>query len=168
MHPAAGKRTGADRGRALTQFVDIVTTNILFSLGWTLIAWTRRAGLAAVLIGTALALVWVSLWLVITQVLGDLITHGPADVRTAAMWNWGTGAAACALAALAAFFASRRLSPNAYVVFLFVFFWSGGLIVAPLWMSDLDGWFTAQWAVIVALGALIVALPFTRRSAGER
>lgn len=152
----------------MTQFVGIVTTNILFSLGWTLIAWTRRAGFVAVLIGTTLAFVWVGFWLVISQVLSDLITQGPADMRTAAMWNWGTGAAACALAAFAAFFASRRVAPNARVVFLFIFFWSGGLIVAPLWMSGFDGWVTAQWAVIVALGAVIVALPFTRRSAVER
>lgn len=151
----------------MTQLVGIVTTNILFSLGWALIAWTRHAGLRAVFIGTSLALVWVGPWLVMSQILAGLVTQGAADARTAAIWNWGIGGTACALAALTAWIASGRISPNARVVFLFVFLWSGSLIIGPLWMSGFDGWFTAQWAGVVVLGAVVVSLPFARRPADE-
>lgn len=151
----------------MNQFTGIVASNILFSLGWILIAWTNRSGFAAVLIGTTLALIWVGHWFAISQLFGDLISQGPVDARTAAMWNLGTCAAAFIPAALAAVLTSRRVHPNARVVFLFIFVWSGGLIVTPLLISGFHGWFTAQWIVIVAFGAMILALPFTRRRVGE-
>ena len=151
----------------MNQFTGIVASNILFSLGWILIAWTNRSGFTAVLIGTTLALIWGGHWLAISQLFGSLISQGPVDARTAAMWNLGTCAAAFMPAALAAVFTSRRVHLNARVVFLFIFVWSGDLIVTPLLISGFHAWFTAQWIVIVAFGAMILALPFRRRRVGE-
>lgn len=152
----------------MTSFAGLITTNILFSLGWALVAKTNSAGATAVCLGTGLALLWIGLWFLASQLFENLITQAPASSQVAALWNWGTGIAAIALTTLVSWGMSNRMNSDARAVFAHLFLWSGGFIIGPLWMSGFDGAFIAKWIVIVALGAGLITLPFAQHPVRER